>query len=147
MFNCLRTQLRVELLGYMVTLYLTFWGTGFWSDCTISHSHQQVWGFQFFPNLATQRVGYDWATEQQCWGTFLLRGFPGGSHIKQSACNLGDLGSIPGSGRSPGEENGNPLQYSCWKIPWMEDGNPMDRGYGVSHWLICLYWKMLSSLE
>lgn len=53
MFNCLQTQLRVELLGYMVTLYLTFWGTGFWSDCTISHSHQQVWGFQFFPNLAT----------------------------------------------------------------------------------------------
>lgn len=52
MFNCLRTQLRGELPGYMVTLYLTFWGTGFWSDCTISHFHQHVWGFQFFPNLA-----------------------------------------------------------------------------------------------
>jgi len=55
------------------------------------------------------------------------------AHTLKSACNLGDLGSIPGSGRSPGEGNGNPLQYSCWKIPWMEDGNPMDRGYGVSH--------------
>ena len=48
-------------------------------------------------------------------------GFPGGSEVKASACNVGDLGLIPGSGRSPGEENGNPLQYSCLE-------NPMDRG-------------------
>ena len=45
--------------------------------------------------------------------------FPGGSDSKASACNAGDLGSVPGSGRSPGEGNGNPLQYSCLK-------NPMD---------------------
>ena len=38
--------------------------------------------------------------------------FPGGSAGKESACNVGDLGSIPGSGRSPGEGNGYPLQYS-----------------------------------
>ena len=50
-----------------------------------------------------------------------LFGFPGGSEVKASACNVGDLGSIPGSGRSPGEGNGNPLQYSCLK-------NPMDGG-------------------
>ena len=49
------------------------------------------------------------------------RGFPGGSNGKESTCNAGDLGLIPGSGRSPGEGNGNPLQYSCL-------GNPMDRG-------------------
>ena len=49
------------------------------------------------------------------------RGFPGGSKVKVSACNVGDLGSIPGSGRSPGEGNGNPLQYSCPE-------NPMDGG-------------------
>ena len=48
-------------------------------------------------------------------------GFPGGSEGKASACNAGDLGSIPGSGRSPGEGNGNPLQYSCLE-------NPMDEG-------------------
>ena len=42
-------------------------------------------------------------------------GFPGGSAGKKSACNLGDLGSIPGLGRSPGEENGYPLQYSGLK--------------------------------
>ena len=40
-------------------------------------------------------------------------GFPGGSDGKASACSVGDPGSIPGLGRSPGEGNGNPLQYSC----------------------------------
>ena len=40
-------------------------------------------------------------------------GFPGGSDGKESALNMGDLGLIPGWGRSPGEGNGNPLQYSC----------------------------------
>ena len=43
----------------------------------------------------------------------LLRGFPGGAEVKLSACNVGDLGSIPLLGISPGEGNGNPLQYSC----------------------------------
>ena len=41
------------------------------------------------------------------------RCFPGGSDSKESACNAGDPGSIPGLGRSPGEGNGSPLQYSC----------------------------------
>ena len=50
---------------------------------------------------------------------FIFANFPGGAEVKASACNLGDLGSIPGSGRSPGEGNGNPLQYSCLE-------NPMD---------------------
>ena len=46
---------------------------------------------------------------------------PGGSVGKESACSAGDPGSIPGSGRSPGEGNGNPLQYPCLE-------NPMNRG-------------------
>ena len=54
----------------------------------------------------------------ECLG---LLGFPGGSEVKVSACNAGDLGSIPGLGRSPGEENGNPLQYACLENP-MEGG-------------------------
>ena len=45
--------------------------------------------------------------------TFFCMGFPGGSYGKASVCNAGDPGSIAGSGRSPGEGNGNPLQYSC----------------------------------
>ena len=58
-------------------------------------------------------------------------GFPDGSEIKESACNAGYAGSIPASGRSPGEGNGNPLQHSCLE-------NLMDTGawqttiYGVS---------------
>ena len=44
---------------------------------------------------------------------YLDEGFSGGSDSKESACNAGDLGLIPGLGRSPGEGNGNPLQYSC----------------------------------
>ena len=43
--------------------------------------------------------------------------FPGGSEVKASDCNEGDLGSIPGLGRSPGEGNGNPLQYSYLENP------------------------------
>ena len=50
----------------------------------------------------------------------MFRGFPGGSGSKESACNAGDLGSIPESGRPLGEGNGNPLQYACLE-------NPMDR--------------------
>ena len=45
-------------------------------------------------------------------------GFLGGSDGKESACNVGDPGSIPGSGRSPGEGNDNLLQFLAWKIPW-----------------------------
>ena len=48
-------------------------------------------------------------------------GFPGGSMVKNPPANTGDADSIPGSGRFPGEGNGNPLQYSCLK-------NPMERG-------------------
>ena len=47
--------------------------------------------------------------------------FPGGSEVKVSACNAGDLGSIPGSERSPEEGNGYPLQYFAWRIPWTEE--------------------------
>ena len=52
---------------------------------------------------------------------YINLGFPGGSGGKESACNAGDLGSIPGLGRSPGGAHGNPLQYSLPE-------NPMDRG-------------------
>ena len=51
----------------------------------------------------------------------LCQGFPGGSDGKESACNVEDPSPIPGSGRSPGEENGKPLEHSCLE-------NPMDRG-------------------
>jgi len=55
---------------------------------------------------------------QKSWG---YKNFPSGSAVKESACNAGDMGLIPGSGRSPGGGNGNPLQYSCLEIPWTEE--------------------------
>ena len=58
------------------------------------------------------------------WGKddiLLSVGFPGGSDNKESACNARDPGSITGLGRSPGEGNGYPIQYSCLE-------NPLDRG-------------------
>ena len=55
------------------------------------------------------------------WHFLIVKGgFPGSSAVKEPACQAGDSGSIPDSGRSPGEGDGNPLQYSCL-------GNPMDR--------------------
>ena len=61
------------------------------------------------------RVHFEGFTAKFC------RGFPDGSVIKDPPTSAGDMGLIPGSGRSPGEGNGNSLQYSCL-------GNPMDRG-------------------
>ena len=54
----------------------------------------------------------------------MLRDFPGSASVKNSPASAGDardLGSIPGSGRSPGGGNGNPLQYLAWEIPWTEE--------------------------
>ena len=62
-----------------------------------------------------------WVTSLYILYIFIVKsGFPGDSDSIESACNVGDLGLIPGLGRSPGVGNGNPLQYSCL-------GNPMDR--------------------
>ena len=61
-------------------------------------------------------------------------GFPGSSNGRESACNTEDLGSVPRSGRSPGEGRGNSLQYSCLE-------NPMDRGawWATVQWLSILF--------
>ena len=72
-------------------------------------------------------------------------GFPGGSDDKESTCNVGDLGLIPGSGRSPVEGNGYPFQYSCLE-------NPVDRGAWWVMWSIELqrvehYWSNLACMH
>ena len=68
-------------------------------------------------SMGSQRVGHNLVTEQQRRES----DFPGGSVDKETACGAGDPGSIPGLGRSPGEGNGNPFQYSCLE-------NSIDRG-------------------
>ena len=66
----------------------------------------------------------------------LVLGFPAGSDTKESACNAGDLCSIPGLGRSPGEQRGNPLQFTSLE-------NPMDRGA----WQALLHFQPQSFLD
>ena len=59
----------------------------------------------------------------------ILWSFPGSSVVKNLPANAEDLGSIPGSGRSPGEGNGNPLQHHAWRIPWTKKpGGLQSRG-------------------
>ena len=75
--------------------------------------------------MSKQGVGAD----KCCFSPYLsprLRGFPAGSNGEESACSAGNMGSIPGLGRSPGEGHGNPLQCSCLE-------NPMDRGPHTVH--------------
>ena len=74
---------------------------------------------QLVPDLASK-------TDSLCWN-FQFRV----SEVKASACNVGDLGSIPGSGRPPAEGNGNPLQYSCLENP-MDGGAWWATGHGVA---------------
>ena len=86
------------------------------------------WVSGFLCVLLTCRLSEQ--VQEMIWFVFFYKGppslspgFPGGSVVKKKklASDTGDPGSIPGWGRSPGEANGNPLQYSCL-------GNPMDRG-------------------
>ena len=103
--------------------------------CSLTHSRYSVsiWWMNEFGNDPTQSlpnimysINASWMRMKQAnlarLPSFEPRfHFPGGSDSKTSAYNVGDPGSIPGLGRSPGEGNGNPLQYSCLE-------NPMDGG-------------------
>ena len=63
----------------------------------------------------------NWTQLSETTSTIRIKGFSGGSVVKNPPANAGDMGLILESGKSPGEANGNPLQHSCL-------GNPMDRG-------------------
>ena len=69
----------------------------------------------WFPTLSSMKATF--SMSENFVTLFGTLGFPGGSDGKASVCNAGDLGSIPGLGRSPGEGNGNALQYSCLENP------------------------------
>ena len=97
--------------------------------------------------MGSQRVWHDWVT-------FTFLGFPDGSDSKVSACNVGDPDLIPGSGRSPGEGNGNPLQYCCLENPM--EGRSL---VGYSPWVRkesdmterlhfhFIYWRSISNIN
>ena len=119
---------------------MCFFGSGFFHSTELAQdSGMSLCGaiVHCFFFLGTYSVKWtDWSPST-CWSTYVFSyneiiywritciwGFSGGSVGKEPACNVGDardMGSIPGSGRSPGAGHGNPLQYSCLE-------NPMDRG-------------------
>ena len=72
-------------------------------------------------NQSLQKLHPQHSNPQMGWISHLQGSFPGDPDSKEASCSAGDPGSIPGPGRSPGERNDNPLQYSCLR-------NPMDRG-------------------
>ena len=90
------------------------WILNYWTTREASHFivDRHLGFFQFSPIMTP--VFKKFFLEYLLKKFFLeYRIFPGGSEGKASACNVGDPGSIPGLGRSPGEGNGNPLRYSC----------------------------------
>ena len=108
----------------------------FSNESTLHMRWPKYWSFSFSISPSSEHPGLisfrmDWLDLLAVQGTlksltvrslFAMNCFPGGSDGKESAiCNVGDPGSIPELGRSPGEGNGNPLQYSCLE-------NPMSRG-------------------
>ena len=130
-----------------VQLFATPWPIGCQAPLSIEFSRQEYWSGLPFPSLrgSSKRRDQTWVsciasrffTIWVIWAqnlkkkkkrvkysidhfVYWLMSFPGGSDSKESACNAGDLSSIPRSGRCPGEGNSYPLQYSCLE-------NPMDR--------------------
>ena len=83
----------------------------------LAYTAYKIFQIVKFPKFSLIFWGKHWCKSEPTQ----FKGFPGGSEVKASACSAGDLGSIPGLGRSPGEGNVNPLQYSCLE-------NPMDAG-------------------
>ena len=123
------TMLRKSVSPFSLTVL------GFRESCCLKHRTYSInaltlgWSYQ---SSAENFMKHQTAIKEKlggqvvadlCWSHRMAGPlyFPGGSEVKASAYNTGDLGSIPGSGRSSGEGNGNPLQYPCLE-------NPTDRG-------------------
>ena len=96
---CQKSRIFVLILYLTIICYIPLGTSSIFHETLCPHIKWKGWTWYFLGSLSTL----------------------GGSEVKASASNVGDLGSIPGSGRSPGEGNGNPLQYSCLE-------NPTDRG-------------------
>ena len=113
-------------LNYVVTLHVCIFSFSVVSDSLQPNDYSPPGSFVhgiFLVRLLEwvtvfSSRGYSWPRN---WNCVSCLGFPGGSEVKASACNAGDLGSIPGSGRSPGEGNATHSSILAWRIPWMEE--------------------------
>ena len=115
-------------------------------DFFLSVCFVNVLGCWYLSNISLKWPWFTGKCSSNIWFSYfkvLFWGFPGGSDGKASACNVGDLGSVPGLGRSPGEGKGYPLQYSALE-------NSMDREdlqavvHGVTKGCIQLDWVTLT---
>ena len=127
-------------------------GLGWWAMCEERHFLFPVsrlcWGLCFIPiGVAASVLMYRHLELPLLPSLSCSWGFPGGSNGKESACNAGNLGLIPGLGRSPGEGHGNLLQYSClenptdrgaWWAPWGYKGSDMTEQITLSLFSIAL---------
>ena len=93
------------------------WNTWIKTQISVSRDRVQLWTISTTVTIKTQLISVKEVLAY--WLNY--EGFPGGSVVKNPPANAGDMGLIPGPGRSPTEENGNPLQYSCLE-------NSMDSG-------------------
>ena len=123
-----------SLVAQMIKCLPAMWETWVWSlgwedpleKEMATHSSTLAWKIPWMEEtgrlqpMGSQRVRQDWGTSLSFF-ILIIMGFPHGSVVKKLPANAGDSGLIPGSGRSPGGGNGNPLQYSHL-------GNPRDRG-------------------
>ena len=143
----MQEKVKVKLLSH-VQLFAMLWTVVQQAPLSMGFSRQESWSGLPFPSpgdLPNPGIEYGsptlqadslpWQNRRRQCNSWLRKfpwrrdrlptpvslGFPGGSDGKESTCNEGELGSVPGLGRSPGGGHGNPLQYSCLEIP-------MDRG-------------------
>ena len=109
--------LRIGILSKSLWQIQVFQNSDFHFNARIlplANKQHQLFFFRWHRSFLFQKMSIKQQSKQP-WG------FPGGSDSKESACKAGDGGSVPGAGRSPGDGNGYPLQYSCLE-------NSMDRG-------------------
>ena len=104
-----------SLFWYTYSLYY-YWGMSGWVRQTVEGVLEEALDWEFYSGLALGSATC-WPSESERKEAFprafYAWGFPGGSDSKEYACNSGDLGSVTGLRRGPGEGNGNPLQYFC----------------------------------
>ena len=115
--SCPKTSWQIEGGKVEAVTDFIFLGSKITADDDWSHERCLLLGRKAMTNLNSILKSRDITLSTKV--QIVNAGFPGGSEVKASACNAGDLGSIPGLGSSPGEGNGNPLQYPCPE-------NPMD---------------------
>ena len=111
--NAWKWKVKVTSLS-SVWLFTTPWTAAYQALPSMGFSRQEYWRGVPLPSLQNivKQLGSDEFR--------VLTGFPGGSDTKEPACSAGNLGSIPGSGRSPGEGMAAPSSILTWRIPWAE---------------------------